>query len=259
LIGGPTFTLLPPSIVTLLWILAAITMSIGNVLALLQNNVKRVLAYSSVAHSGYMLVGLAAMHTVPREALAGVLFYLAAYGIMNTGAFGVLMLLPPRDGRDDAAETFEDLAGQGRRHVGLGLAMAVCCFSLIGIPLTVGFLGKLLLIKPALNGGLTWLAIILIINAAVSAAYYLRIVAALFLRTDGPTTAATAVAGIQATQPQFAVRLGVVLSVLLTLVFGAIPPAAQMLTANATTGSQISAQAPAEPAAPAPRIALLSH
>ncbi|MGE5608310.1 MAG: NADH-quinone oxidoreductase subunit N, partial [Bacillota bacterium] len=244
--------------ITLLWVIAAITMSIGNVLALLQNNIKRVLAYSSVAHSGYMLVGLAALHTVPQQGLAGVLFYLAAYGLMNTGAFGVLMLLPPRDGRDDAAETFEDLAGQGRRHVGLGLAMAVCCFSLIGIPLTVGFLGKLLLIKPALNGSLTWLAIILIVNAAVSAAYYLRIVATMFLRTDGPAAEAP-VPGIPATQPQLAVRLGVVLSVLLTLLFGAIPPAAQMLTANATTGSQLSAQTPAEPAALATRMAILPN
>lgn len=259
IIGGPTFQLLPPTLITLLAVVAAITMSVGNVLALLQNNVKRVLAYSSVAHSGYMLVGLACLHAVPQQGLGGVLFYLAAYGVMNTGAFGVLMLLPARDGRDDAAETFDDLAGQGRRHVGLGLAMAICCFSLIGIPLTVGFLGKLLLIKPALSGGLTWLAIVLIINAAISAAYYLRIVAAMFLRTDGPAVQAP-VAGIPATQPQLPVRLGVALSVLLTFVFGAVPPAAQLLTTNATPPLQSSTQAPTEPAiAAAPRIASLPN
>ncbi|WP_459735742.1 proton-conducting transporter transmembrane domain-containing protein, partial [Peribacillus sp. N1] len=87
-LGGGNFDL-PPKIATLLWVLAALTMTVGNVLALLQNNVKRVLAYSSIAHSGYMLVGLAAMarHDSPPNALLGVLFYLAAYGLMNTGAF----------------------------------------------------------------------------------------------------------------------------------------------------------------------------
>src|SRR4029453_17887968 len=121
----------------------------------LQTNVKRIFAYSSIAHSGYMLVGIAALPTAGERALSRGLFYLAAYGMMNAAAFGILMLLPSRDGQS-AAETFEDLAGQGRRHIGLGLAMTVSCFSLIGIPLTVGFFGKLLLIYPALYGGLNW-------------------------------------------------------------------------------------------------------
>src|SRR5215208_3134366 len=187
MVGGSDFSLLPKQMGWLLWALAALTMTAGNVLGLLQNNVKRVLAYSSIAHTGYMLVGAAALARVvdgnpigPR-ALSGILFYLAAYGLMNASAFGVLMLLPSRDG-EGSAETFDDLAGQGRRHVGLGLAMAVACFSLIGIPLTVGFAGKVFLIVPALRGGMTILVIILVINAAISAAYYLRIVAALFLR-----------------------------------------------------------------------------
>src|SRR5207248_11108802 len=90
-------------------------------------------------------------------------------------------LLPSRDG-EGSAETFDDLAGQGRRHVGLGLAMAVACFSLIGIPLTAGFAGKVFLIVPALRGGMTILVIVLVLNAAISAAYYLRIVATMFLR-----------------------------------------------------------------------------
>src|SRR5213079_2797403 len=99
---------------------------------------------------------------IQTESLQGVLFYLAAYGIMNAGAFGVLLLLPSRLNRPaTSAETYEDLAGQGRRHVGLGLAMAVACFSLTGLPLTVGFAGKVFLIVPALRGGMTILVIVL--------------------------------------------------------------------------------------------------
>ncbi len=187
MVGGNNFSLLPRQMSWLLWALAALTMTAGNVLGLLQSNVKRVLAYSSIAHTGYMLVGAAALSRVVDgkpvgpEALGAILFYLAAYGLMNAAAFGVLMLLPSRDG-ENSAETFDDLAGQGRRHVGLGLAMAVACFSLIGIPLTVGFVGKLFLIVPALRSGMTLLVIVLVVNAAISAAYYLRIVATLFLR-----------------------------------------------------------------------------
>ena len=253
ILGGPRFDL-PPKIVALLWVLAALTMTIGNVLALLQNNVKRVLAYSSIAHSGYMLVGIVALAktNAPMDALHGVLFYLAAYGLMNAGAFGVLMLLPSRDNADDAAETYEDLAGQGRRHVGLGLAMAVSCFSLIGLPLTVGFFGKLFLIRPALQAGLIWLVIVTMINAAISAAYYLRIVATLFLRPE--PTATTALADRAEPAPlrrQFAVQLGVIVSVVGTLLFGSLPPATQVLVISAMKGSSTQGyEAPETPEAP---------
>jgi len=181
----------PWTVVKLIWAIAAATMIAGNVLGLLQSNVKRVLAYSSIAHSGYLLVGVTTLisargdATLTEEAMAGVLFYLAAYGLMNTGAFGVLSLLPARNERaGSSAETFDDLAGQGRKHLGLGLAMAVSCFSLIGLPLTIGFFGKFLLIRPALGASLYGLVIIMLINAAVSAAYYLRIVGTMFLRTE---------------------------------------------------------------------------
>jgi NADH-quinone oxidoreductase subunit N len=246
ILGGAQFDL-PPKIVTLLWVLSALTMTVGNVLALLQNNVKRVLAYSSIAHSGYMLVGLAALarHESPQDALHGVLFYLAAYGLMNTGAFGVLMLLPSRERRsdaddDDAAETFEDIAGQGRRRVGLGLAMAVACFSLIGLPLTVGFFGKLFLIRPALQAGMIWLVIVTVVNAAISAAYYLRIVATMFLRPDPtPLTAAADDRPPRTLRPQFAVQLGVIIAVLGTLLFGMLPQATEVLTTRAQEGTML--------------------
>lgn len=207
LAGGNSWHV-PGTLVTLVWVLAILTMTFGNVLGLLQSNVKRTLAYSSVAHSGYMLAGLAVLlsasqfeHQTP--ALQGVLFYLAAYGIMNTGAFAVLTLLPARaplatsnsqlaTPPATSAETFEDLAGQGRHHVALGLAMAVACFSLIGIPMTVGFWGKFLLIKPAwlaasepaISAKMITLVVFIVLNSAVSAGYYLRIIAALFLASD---------------------------------------------------------------------------
>ncbi len=222
----------PATVVKLLWIMAVLTMCVGNVLGLLQFNVKRVLAYSSIAHSGYMLVGLATLAASGSVgALQGVLFYLAAYGIMNAGAFGVLMLLPAREPRPgSSAETLDDLAGQGRRHPALGLAMAVSCFSLIGLPLTVGFWGKVYLIQPALNAGLYGLVIIMVINAAISAAYYLRIVAALFLRAEpAPAVVPEPLAGRSP-----ALALAVVLSAGGALLFGLVLPATRALSQTAT-------------------------
>jgi NADH:ubiquinone oxidoreductase subunit 2 (subunit N) len=158
-----------------------------------------------------------------------------------------------------SAETFEDLAGTGRRHPALGLAMAVCCFSLIGLPLTVGFFGKLFLIKPALDLGTTldstwmiWLVVITMINAAISAAYYLRIVATMFLRpepadasaADEDEDAATgAEAQPAAATPALAAPMPIViaigLSVAGTLLFGTLPPATQLLESSANTATNI--------------------
>lgn len=253
--GGNSFVA-PETITRLLWVLAALTMTFGNVLGLIQiSNIKRVFAYSSIAHSGYMLVGLTALTSSTMiesrdAALQGVLFYLAAYGIMNAGAFGVLMLLPARpkkswSGEAEAippattAETFDDLAGQGRRHPVLALAMAVCCFSLIGLPLTIGFFGKLYLVKPALDAKLYGLVIIMMINAAIAAAYYLKIVATLFLRPDPngdvPNPKLILPAPICA---------AVAISVFGTLLFGSIFPATQMLISATTPASQIDAPTP---------------
>jgi len=266
-VGGQNWDV-PQEVTRLLWVIAALTMTIGNVLGLMQTNVKRLLAYSSVAHSGYMLVGLTALagaystglrydaaSRVQSTALEGVLFYLAAYGVMNAAAFGVLALLPSRAGTLTArarrlpieptppattAETLEDLAGQGRRHPLLGLAMAVSCFSLIGLPLTVGFFGKLYLIKPALDGGFVWLAIVTVVNAAVSAAYYLRIVATMFLRPDPVTAEAIesditdaadeGTAGESFTRRAFPIVAAVGISVALTLLLGAFFPATSRLS-----------------------------
>jgi NADH-quinone oxidoreductase subunit N len=245
MVGGNDFSLLPKQLAWLLWALAALTMTVGNVLGLLQSNVKRVLAYSSIAHTGYMLVGAASLSAVVDgraigpDALGGVLFYLAAYGLMNAAAFGVLMLLPSRDG-EGSAETFDDLAGQGRRHLPLGLAMAVACFSLIGIPLTVGFIGKVFLIVPALRGGLTILVIVLVVNAAISAAYYLRIVATLFLR---PAPSAEQEGAVMISAPlgqsrQVSVQMAVIGSVAATLILGSIPQVSDLLVEEAKSAAK---------------------
>ncbi len=263
-VGGAHFAV-SDQIVRLLWILSVLTMTAGNVLGLLQFNVKRVLAYSSVAHSGYMLMGLTALvmarhnQEVQDAALAGVLFYLAAYGIMNVGAFGVLMLLPSRDNQPaTSAETFDDLAGMGRRHVVIGLAMAVCCFSLIGLPLTVGFFGKFYLIKPALtiafsddagSRAMLWLVLITVVNAAISAGYYLKIVAAMFLRPEPANYGSEDVVSARtpASGRPTPILAAVGLSVAAVLVFGTIFPATAHLSQRSRQGTSLEAPSSIEP------------
>jgi len=248
--GGVNWAV-PPEIAHLIAILAVVTMTVGNVLGLIQSNVKRVFAYSSVAHTGYMLVGVAALvsandATVQMQALRGVLFYVAAYGVMNVAAFGVLTLLPSKTPKAaTSAETYTDLAGMGRRHVFLGLAMAVGCLSLTGIPLTVGFFGKLFLLQPALHAGLEWLAIATVINAAISAGYYLRIVVVMFMKTELKTeafdvTSTPAELESDTMSPSLLpagrrpVALAVALSAISTLALGAVFPLTNHLAARAT-------------------------
>jgi NADH-quinone oxidoreductase subunit N len=201
--AGPVHDLLGPTgyvgltlkmqVPLLLWILAAISMTLGNVVALWQDNLQRILAYSSVAHAGYMLIGLTAAPylTGPDSAggVSAVLFYLVAYGAMTLGAFGVIALLNSTGRR---IETVDDLAGLGRSHAGLAILFTVFLFSLIGLPLTAGFTGKFLLFVGAIQvwtqlpGDTGWLYLVLAvigaINAAIGAYYYLRIVSVMYLR-----------------------------------------------------------------------------
>jgi len=186
LLGLIPLTQLPDAIFWLIWIMAAATMTIGNVLGLLQHNVKRVLAYSSVAHSGYMLVPLIAGVTATGGQLgstvSAVLFYLVAYGLATVGAFAVLGCLQKQG---EEAQTYDDLAGLARRHPMLGTIMLLSVLSLIGLPPLVGFLGKIYLFGAAISGtGAAVAAIVLVVlavvNSAVSAVYYLRIAGACF-------------------------------------------------------------------------------
>lgn len=159
-------------------VFAVITMIMGNVIALSQQNIKRMLAYSSIAHAGYVLVGLAAGS---QAGYAGALFYLMVYTIMNIGAFGVLALLE-WDGKEGSEQTMDSLAGVGYRKPFLGWSMAVFMFSLSGFPPLAGFLGKWAVFAPAVEANLVWLAIIGVLTSAVSAYYYLRVLVVFFMK-----------------------------------------------------------------------------
>lgn len=174
-----------------IWIVAAATMTVGNVLALMQTNVKRLLAYSSVAHSGYMLIGVLVGPVDGlgplSDGLAAMLFYIAVYGLMNLGAFAVLTWLSTQDRE---VEEQEQLEGLSRREPWAAAALAVCMFSLMGLPPTAGFLGKFYIFSSAFSASsatpfghaLIWLAVIGVVNSAIAAAYYLRVVGVCYLR-----------------------------------------------------------------------------
>jgi len=170
-------------------VLATVTMTLGNLVALTQDNVKRMLAYSSIAHTGYMLVGLAAWARNPAGAgIGALLFYGVAYAFMNLGAFAVIASLQKRSGVTSSLGTF---AGLGRREPLLGLLMTLFLLSLIGIPPTAGFFAKanIILVAVEAGGPLTVLAVITMLNAAVAAFYYLRVIVYMFMRdstSDAP-------------------------------------------------------------------------
>ena len=161
-------------------VIAVVTMVVGNILALMQDNVKRMLAYSSIAHVGYILVALAA-GTV--AGYSGALYYLFVYMLMNIGAFGVMAFLE-WDGKSGREQTLGSLAGVGRRRPLLGVTMGIFMFSLIGFPPFAGFFGKYAVFAPAVEAGLTWLVIIGVLASAVSAYYYLRVLVVFYFRSS---------------------------------------------------------------------------
>jgi NADH-quinone oxidoreductase subunit N len=181
--GSVDGTQLPELLRLTLWVMAALTMTVGNVLALLQSSVKRILAYSSIAHSGYMLVGVvagpgSASDGFTGNGIAAVLFYLLGYGVMNAGVFAVLASLerlPGRDGEAREIETVSDLKGLCATHPMLGWPMVICSLSLLGLPPLLGFFGKLPLFTAAIRAGEIPLVIILGLNSAIAAYYYLRL------------------------------------------------------------------------------------
>jgi NADH-quinone oxidoreductase subunit N len=166
-------------------ILAVVTMTLGNLVALTQNNVKRMLAYSSIAHTGYMLVGLAAYAAGRISGLEGLLYYAAAYSVMNLGAFAVVAAIQRRVGVTSGLDTF---AGLVRREPWLAILMTLFLLSLTGIPPTAGFFAKYYIILPAVQASqagwtsLGFLAVLTMLNAAAAAFYYLRVVVYMFMR-----------------------------------------------------------------------------
>lgn len=169
-----------------MWI-AALTMAWGNVAAIAQKNIKRMLAYSSIAHAGYILIALpaAADSTVAPEALRAALFYLLGYAITNLGAWGVVMAMEKAEG---TGLTIEDYAGLSKRRPELALAMALFMLSLTGMPPTVGFIGKFYIFRAAIDANLIWLALVGVITSLISAYYYLRVIVVMYMREGEPET-----------------------------------------------------------------------
>lgn len=157
-------------------ILAALTMTVGNLVAIAQRNIKRMLAYSSIAHAGYVLVGLAAAN---KDGISSAMFYLLVYCIMNIGAFGAVILARTEDGE---SLMISDYAGLGFKKPLLALFMTLMLLSLAGFPPTAGFVGKFYIFRSAVESGQIWLVIIGAINTAISAFYYLRVVVAMYMR-----------------------------------------------------------------------------
>jgi NADH-quinone oxidoreductase subunit N len=163
-------------------LVAALSMVWGNLAALTQDNVKRLLAYSSIGHAGYILVGVVAINEVGAWAVA---FYMLAYSFITLGAFGTVILL---ERREYAGETCADYAGLYRRSPFLAAMMLLFMLALTGIPPTGGFVGKFYLFAAAVEAGWTWLAVIGVVMSAVSLYYYFRIVVYMYQHEEGPAT-----------------------------------------------------------------------
>ena len=167
----------------LIWGSALASMTIGNFAALLQSNIKRMLAYSSIAHAGYVLVAVAARSGV---GIAAAMFYLAAYAFMNIGAFAVVSHL---SGRGEQYQNVDDFAGLAERQPLTAAMLTIFLLSLIGVPLTGGFFGKFYIFKAALESHLVWLTVLGLLNSAVAAYYYLRILVVMYMRAPSEAAA----------------------------------------------------------------------
>ncbi len=193
----------------ILWGLAILSMILGNFAAVTQRNVKRMLAYSSVAQAGYMLIGVVASGTAGRNAL---LFYVAAYAVTNLGAFAVVQGLSGKLDEDTNMVAFEGLAS---RSPILAAAMAIFMLSLAGVPLTAGFMAKLYVFSAAIQGGYLDLAIIGVLTSAVATFYYLKLIVAMYMQPAGASAPAIRIPG--------SLALILVVAVILTLQMGILP------------------------------------
>jgi NADH-quinone oxidoreductase subunit N len=185
------------------WVLAVLTMFVGNLGAVVQSNLKRLLAYSSIAHAGYVLVAMASVTTLaaderlgPIGAYAAVLFYLLSYSLVSVGAFTIVSEL---GGRGERYLTVDDLAGLATRQPFTAATLAIFLLSLLGLPITAGFLGKLYIFTAALNSKLYWLAVLMAINSTIGAYYYFRIIVVMYMHEYKGPLPADAPAGLSAT------------------------------------------------------------
>jgi NADH-quinone oxidoreductase subunit N len=183
-------------------------MLFGSIVAIAQSNIKRMLAYSSISHAGYMLIGLAAGSS---DGVAGVMFYLTIYTFMNLAAFGIVSLV---EGENETNLDLDSYSGLGNRNPVLAALLAICMFSLAGIPPMAGFFGKYYVFIAAIKSGLTWLAIIGIISSVISVYFYLRVVVLMYFK-EGESEEIPA--------NSFSGFLGVTISVLLIIALGIFP------------------------------------
>ena len=171
----------------ILWALAALTMIVGNLIAISQTDIKRLLAYSSIAHAGYILMAFVPYGNsdpkIASTSIAAGLFYLVAYAVTNFGAWGVVIALEKKEGKGLA---IEDYAGLGKKHPALAAAMTVFILSFIGFPPTLGMVGKFYLFRSVIDGGFIGLAIIGVLTSLISAFYYLRVVVAMYMKEGEP-------------------------------------------------------------------------
>lgn len=179
------FPSLGEDLTPVLWVLAALTMVLGNLVAIAQSNIKRMLAYSSIAHAGYILMALVpfAQGKVAVDSVASALFYLVAYTLTNFGSWAVVIALEKAEGK---GLNIEDYAGLGQKYPGLAAAMTVFMLSFTGVPPVLGFVGKFYLFRTVLEGGFIWLAIIGVLTSLFSAYYYLRVVVVMYMRSGQP-------------------------------------------------------------------------
>jgi len=216
------------------WILAALTMFAGNLGALVQTNVKRLLAYSSIAHAGYILVAFAAVTGMAASdspsgavpAYAAVLFYLLGYALVKVGAFTIVSQL---GGKDEKYVTLEDYAGLSQRHPVAAAALGLFLLSLLGLPVTAGFFGKFYIFKAAVNSHLIWLAVLMAINSIIGAYYYLKVIVAMYMREPAEDSASTAPIAFPAT-----VSVVLVVCAAGTVYFGLLPNQALRLLLEKT-------------------------
>jgi NADH-quinone oxidoreductase subunit N len=191
----------------LVWVLAVATMTIGNVVAIAQTNIKRMLAYSSIAHAGYLLVALVAANQLGAVSL---LYYLLAYTLMNLGAFGVVILVGRKK---DSYLNIYDYSGLGFQHPALAASMALFMFALAGIPPTAGFVGKFYIFSAAVQAGYIWLAIIGVMNSLVSVFYYLRITVLMYMKPAeadlGPVSFSPGLTAVLATTAAGVMLIGI--------------------------------------------------
>jgi NADH-quinone oxidoreductase subunit N len=204
------------------WVLAVLTMFAGNLGALVQTNVKRLLAYSSIAHAGYILVAFAAVTTMSKDlpsgaaaAYAAVLFYLLSYGLVKIGAFTIVSQL---GGTGEKNLSLDDYAGLSERQPLVAAALSLYLLSLLGLPVTAGFFGKLYIFKAAISSHLLWLAVLMAINSIIGAYYYLRVIVVMYMREPSAETAALG-------PVHFPVGVSVVLAITFagTILFGLYP------------------------------------